>query len=233
LRLPAPLLEGRLIQRYKRFLADVALPDGTVVTAHCADPGRLPGLAVEGARVWLSTSNDRKRKLAHRLELIEQAGHLVGLNTGNANRLAREAITGMLAERLGAPQTIRTEVAMADGSRIDFVLQDADGVISYLEVKNISWRDGDRLAFPDAVTARGTRHLRLLKGLAGDGHRAILLFVAQRADGVRLRIAEEIDRAYADAFDEAVAAGMRVLGVGCRVALDAITPAHRLLLDQR
>lgn len=233
MRLPAPLLSGRLIKRYKRFLADVELPDGSVVTAHCADPGRLPGLAVEGAPVWLSTSDDPKRKLAHRLELIEQAGTLVGLNTNNANKLAREAMTGLLNTTLGSPVEIRPEVKIKEGSRIDFVLQDSAGIETYVEVKNITWRDGDKLAFPDAVTARGTKHLQLLAEFAGQGRKSVLIFVAQRPDAVDLRIADEIDCAYAQAFDQALAAGVQVLGIGCKVDHENIDPTHRLHLDPR
>ena len=222
--LPQPLHLGRLIKRYKRFLADVRLDDGTEVTAHCADPGRLPGLAVAGARVWLSYSSDPKRKLAYRLELIEHLGQLVGLNTNNANKLADEALRRGLPEKMAATSVIRREVRYGNDTRFDFMLEQLDGAEFWLEVKNVTWRDSGMLAFPDAVTSRGTKHLTRLTEIVRSGGSAGLLFIAQRSDVVMMRIAGEIDPTYARAFASAVSAGVHVWGIGCSVSVQEIRP---------
>ena len=214
---PSPLVTGRLQRRYKRFLADVELADGNVVVAHCADPGRLPDLAVAGAKVWLSTNDDPKRKLRYRLELIEQHGQLVGLNTANANRLVREALAaGNLAE-VGPFQSFKPEPRVGKGTRLDFLLERADAGPLYLEVKNITWRRGDQAAFPDTVTTRGTKHLATLRSLAEAGEDAALIFVVQRGDCQNVTIAEDIDPAYAEAFRLAQTAGVRCFAYQCVV----------------
>lgn len=235
MRLPQPLHSGRLIKRYKRFLADVTLDDGEVITAHCADPGRLPGLAVEDAQVWLSKSDDPKRKLAYRLEIIEHHGQLVGLNTNNANHLAQEALATDLPSAFAGALSTRREVKYGDDTRFDFTLEQSDGTTLWLEVKNVTWRDrsanGGGLAFPDAVTARGTKHLQRLTEIAEKGGRAALLFMAQRCDGHSLRIAHEIDPAYAAAFKTACAAGVEVRALACTVDFDQIVPKHEIDID--
>jgi len=246
--LPAPLINGTLIRRYKRFLADVAIADGRggtrVVTAHCADPGRLPDLAVEGAAVRLSTSSDPGRKLVHRVELIRQAGVWVGADTANANRLVAHALgrpdpsapvtaaVRHLHQALPPFIAVRAEVAVETGTRLDFVLDGADGSPVFLEVKNVTWRrrtaSTDRGEFPDAPTLRGTRHLRFLTGRAAAGESAVLLFVAQRPDIDTLTVAADIDPAYAAAMEEARRAGVRVLAYRCEINHEAIFMAGEI-----
>ena len=230
MRLPGPLLPARLVRRYKRFLADVVLDDGSEAVAHCADPGRLPGLAVPGARVWLSHSDDPKRKLAHRLEIIEQDGRLVALNVMNANRIVREALEGGKLPALGPFDHVRPEPRIEAGTRLDFALEREGGLATFVEVKNITWRrdagapqgpEGEA-AFPDAVTTRGARHLACLAGLAALGHRAVLLFIAQRGDVDRVAIAGDIDPAYASAFAAARAAGVEMMAWRCSINHDEI-----------
>jgi sugar fermentation stimulation protein A len=220
--LPVPLQSATLIRRYKRFLADCDLEDGSRVTAHIADPGRLPGLAVEGARLWLSTTDEPKRKLRHRVELFEAGDSLatdtlVGANTANANRLVAEALASGRLPSLATWRVTAREPRLDPGTRLDFVLADADGRAAFLEVKNITWRRGEVAAFPDAVTARGTKHLATLANLAASGTPAFLLFVCQRSDVAAVTVARDIDPAYAAAFGHAVAAGVRVLACRCEI----------------
>ena len=217
MQLPVPLQSATLVRRYKRFLADCDLADGSRITAHIADPGRLPGLAVPGATVWLSLSRDPKRKLPYRVELIEAEGCLVGANTANANRLAAEALVARTLPSLGMWTVTAREPRLDPGTRLDFALTDANGRSALLEVKNITWRRGDVAAFPDAVTARGAKHLATLARLASAGTPAFLLFVCQRADIASVTIAHDIDPAYAAAFDAAVDAGIRVIACRCEI----------------
>lgn len=221
--LPVPLHRATLVRRYKRFLADVTMEDGEAVTAHIADPGRLPGLAVPGAAVWLSRSGDPRRKLAHRVELVQTPDGLVGLDTGNANRLVAEALAlGRLPVLEGWAVAAR-EPRLGPGTRLDFALRASDGRGGFLEVKNATWRRGAVAAFPDAVTARGTRHLQTLAALAAAGTPAFLLFVCQRADVEALAIAADIDPAYAAAFETARRAGVVMLACRCKLNHCAIS----------
>ena len=217
MQLPVPLRPATLHRRYKRFLADCDLACGTRVTAHIADPGRLPGLAVPGTRLWLSTSDDPKRKLRHRVELIEAGGTLVGANTANANRLVGEALDARRLPSLAAWSIEAREPRLDPGTRLDFALFDEAGRRGYLEVKNITWRRGEVAAFPDAVTARGAKHLGTLAGLARGGTPAFLLFVCQRADVDAVTVATDIDPTYAAALADAVATGVVVLACRCEL----------------
>ena len=222
MQLPVPLRPATLHRRYKRFLADCDLASGSRVTAHIADPGRLPGLAVPGAQVWLSASDDPERKLAYRVELIEAGDQLVGANTANANRLVKEALEARRLPSLSAWTIVAREPRLDPGTRLDFALRDEAGRRGYLEVKNITWRRGDVAAFPDAVTARGTKHLGTLAGLARSGTSAFLLFVCQRADVAAVTVAADIDPTYAAALADAVAAGVVVLACRCEINQYAI-----------
>lgn len=228
--LPQPLHRATLLRRYKRFLADLRLDDGREVVAHVADPGRLPELAVPGARAWLSHHTTPGRRLNWSLQLLEApGGALVGMNTGLANRIVADALAAGRVTALGGIHRITSESSPVPGTRLDFRCEATDGRTIWIEVKNVTWRRADRLAFPDAVTLRGARHLAELARLAQAGHDAVLLFLAQRSDGVALEIARDIDPAYARAFAEARAAGVRMLAYRCSVSLseinlDAILP---------
>jgi sugar fermentation stimulation protein A len=222
MRFREPLLEGRLIQRYKRFLADVELADGTRRTVHCPNPGRMLGLDAPGSRVWLSRSPNLTRKLPLTLELVETDGGLVGINTMHPNRIVEEAVrTGQIADLQGY-QRIRREVAYDDRCRIDLLLQGEGRTDCYVEVKNVHLKRTRGAEFPDAVTARGVKHLAALARRVVDGQRAVLVYVVQRMDCRDFSLADDIDPAYASASRAALAAGVEALCRMCTLTLDEI-----------
>jgi sugar fermentation stimulation protein A len=229
MRFPTPLTEGRLVRRYKRFLADVELADGETITVHCANPGAMTGLADPGMRVWLSTSQVPTRKLPWSWELVEADGTLVGINTAHPNRLVAEAIpAGAIAELAGYDRLAR-EIRYGRNSRIDLLLGSEGKADTYVEVKNVHLSRRKGLAeFPDSVTARGAKHLAELSDMAAAGHRAVMLFLVQRADAQTFALARDVDPAYGEAFDRARAAGVEMLVYGCRVTLEEIAVASRL-----
>ena len=225
-----PLSPARLVRRYNRFLADVTLePTGEVITAHCPNPGSLMGLKAPGSRVWLSRSDNPKRKLAHTLELVEADGTLVSINTQRPNALAAEAISTGTIAALAGYQTCRREVAYGAASRVDFLLSAPDRADCYVEVKNCHLMRAPGLAeFPDSVTSRGAKHLRELSAMVVQGHRAVMLFIVQRGDCQRFATAPDLDPAYHVAFEAARTAGVEILCHACHVELTAITVARPL-----
>jgi sugar fermentation stimulation protein A len=229
-----PLLPGRLVRRYKRFLADVVLDDGRAVTAHVANSGSMLGLCPPGARVHLADVAGPTRKLAWSWQLVETPeGARVGIDTGRANALAVEAIAAGLVPALAGYAELRREVPYRTASRVDILLVDppppAGRGLHYVEVKSVTLARRPGLAeFPDAVTARGTKHLADLAAMVAAGHRASLLFLVQRDDCDRMAPAADIDPAYAAALRAAIAAGVGVHVVACRIDADAIRP-DRLL----
>jgi sugar fermentation stimulation protein A len=225
----SPLRKGRLVRRYKRFLADVEI-EGRVETAHCANPGSMRGLADPGARVWLSHSARPGRKLPLTWELVEADGTLVGINTSLANRLAEEAIRHGRIASLAGYGDIRREVAYGEGSRVDFLLGGDGGPPCYLEVKSVTMASGTLALFPDSVTARGTRHLAALAAMRRQGARAVMLFLAQRDDCDRFAVAAEIDPAYAAGLAAAQSAGVEILSYACRVSPQGIEATRPLAL---
>lgn len=218
------LISGRLVRRYKRFLADVILDDdGSELTAHCANPGSMLGLNAPGSRVYLSRSDNPARKLPLSWEIIEADGVLVGISTAHPNRLVEEAIlAGSVPGLSGYPQ-LRREVKYGVNSRIDILLEAPDRPRCYVEVKNVHLMRQPGLAeFPDSVTARGAKHLRELSDMVREGHRAVMVYLVQRPDCDRLAMASDIDPAYAEALAEASAAGVEVIAIGCSVTPEAI-----------
>jgi sugar fermentation stimulation protein A len=221
--LKSPLLRGRFIRRYKRFFADVALDGGETVTAHCPNPGSMLGLAIPDAEAFVSLSDNPKRRLAHTLELVRVNGALVGINTIHPNRIVAEALDGGRLPTLAGYQTIRREVPYGEKSRIDFLLEHETRAPCYLEVKSVTLSRKSGLAeFPDCVTARGARHLAELAAMAEAGHRAVILFLVQRADCAHFRLAADLDPGYAAVFARAVAMGVEALCYACRVEPEAI-----------
>lgn len=211
---PEPLVPGRLVGRYKRFLADVVLDDGREVTAHCPNTGSMLGCDLPGSRVWLLPAADPRRKLPFTWELVEAEGTLVGINTHRANALVREALAAGLVAELGGYAGLRAEVAYgAERSRIDFLLEGHPRHPDcFLEVKNVTAAVADGVAlFPDAVTARGTKHLRELAAMAAAGRRAAILFCVQRGDVGAVRPADAIDPLYGRTLRQVAAGGVEVL----------------------
>ena len=254
MRFASPLVRGRLIQRYKRFFADVVLDDGREITAHCPNPGAMLGLNVPGSPVWLSRSDDPKRKLAHTLELIEAwdgegASTLVGVNTLHPNRLVAEALAADAIPELAGYAQHRREVRYGAASRVDFRLEAPGrpaawvevnassihlhrGGRVWVEVKGVTLSREKRLAeWPDCVSARGARHAAELAEMAATGDRAAILFVVQREDCDRFTVCRELDPGFARAFDAAVDAGVEILVYGCAVTPEGtkiVRPLQRL-----
>lgn len=228
-----PLITGTLIKRYKRFLADVELDSGEVLTAHVANPGSMMGLDKPGSKVWLSKSDNPKRKLAYSWELLEVDGALVGINTMHPNKITTEGIeTGSIKELAGYG-SLRREVKYGKSSRIDILLEDGpDGRPAYVEVKNAHLSRRPPLAeFPDSVTARGAKHLVELGDMVETGHRAVMLYLVQRTDCDRFALARDLDPKYAESLDLARKRGVEVLAYGCTISPSAINVAQALKLD--
>ena len=231
--LPAPLLAGRLERRYKRFLVDIRLDDGRLVTAHCPNPGSMMGLSDPGLRAWVSVSANTKRKLPYTLELVEADGTLVGIHTGRPNRLAEEAIRAGVIGSLAGYSGLRREVPYAGNSRVDLVLHGPGQPDCFVEVKNVHLRrpGGDHpqaAEFPDCVTARGAKHLDALATLPAQGMRAVLLYIVQRADCDYFRLAEDIDPTYAARAKAARMAGVEMVAYACDVQPSGIAVSRSL-----
>lgn len=229
MKFPQPLVRGRLVQRYKRFFADVVLDSGEALTAHCPNPGAMLGLNRPGLGVWLSRSDDPKRKLAHTLELVEADGGLVGVNTMNPNKLVAEALAnGVIAEAV-AYESVRREVNYGVNSRVDFLLESSGKPRLWLEVKNCHFRRGGTLAeFPDCVAARSLKHLRELAAMVAEGERAAVLFVVQRTDCDAFSACHDLDPAFAQGLDQAAHAGVEVLVYGCDISPEDVSIARPL-----
>jgi len=229
MRFSSPLVEGRLIRRYKRFIADVELPTGETVTVHCANPGSMIGLAEPGMRVFLSRAANPKRKLPWSWELVEADGALVGINTFHPNNIVAEALAAGEIGELAGYDTLRREVRYGVNSRIDILLAGDGRPDAYVEVKNVHLSRSKGLAeFPDSVTDRGMKHLRELSAMVAAGHRAAMLYLVHRGDADRFALARDIDPAYAAAFDSAVEAGVEMLAYRCRVTPKEVTVAERI-----
>lgn len=218
-RYPGPLEEGVLVRRYKRFLADVRRADGSVLTVHCANPGSMRTCSEPGSAVRIRDAGNPKRKLSHDLEQLRAGRAWVCVNTAVPNRVVGAALRAGRVAACAPFPTVRAEVADGHGSRFDFRLEGSGGRC-WVEVKNVTLKAGAEARFPDAVTARGLRHLESLARLVAQGDRAIMLYFVARADVRSFRPAWEIDRAYAEALHAAVDAGVEVLPVRA-----VVTPA--------
>jgi sugar fermentation stimulation protein A len=230
MRFPAPLVPARLVHRYKRFLADVVLDTGEALTAHVANPGAMTGLAAPGARVWLSRSSDPKRKLPYSWELVEvdfgTGTELVGVNTAHPNGLVAAALAQGAIREVAGYASVRREVKYGRNSRVDFLLEAPDRPPCYLEVKNVHLMRQPGLAeFPDAVTARGARHLDELGNMVAGGGRAVMLYLIQICSASRFALARDIDPAYGAAFDRARGRGVEAIAYRCTIANEGLDVA--------
>lgn len=225
-----PLIRATLLRRYKRFLADCRLEDGREITAHCANPGSMMGLASPGLTVWLEPNDDPKKKLKYGWRLIEHDnGHFTGVDTSVPNRALKAALSAGEIPELAAYGTLRPEVKYGEKSRIDFLLSQAGLPDCYVEVKSVTLSRHPGLAeFPDSVTARGTKHLNELIKMVDQGHRAVMLYLVQRTDCARFALAQDIDPAYAAAFDTAQKAGVERLIYDTHISPQGITIGQSL-----
>lgn len=223
------LVAGRLIRRYKRFLADVELEDGTVVTAHVANTGSMMSTNDPASEVALSHHPAPHRKLKWTLELIKPPGgsSWVGVNTALPNRIVAEAITAGRIRPLKGYDRIRNEVKYGDSSRIDLLLEAGDKRC-YVEVKNVTYRNGRRALFPDAVTKRGAKHLAELSNMVALGHRGVTVYLVNRGDCTSMGPATSIDPAYTEALKAAVASGVELLAYRAGVSPAGIAIERKL-----
>lgn len=224
-----PLVPGRLIKRYKRFLTDVTLDSGEEVTAHCTSTGTMLGLLEVGARVWLTPSDNPSRKLKYTWEMVESDGVKVGVNTSHPNNLVAEAVAGNIIPEFTGYQKVRREVKYGQNSRIDLLLEGGVQPPCYIEVKNVHLRRGGVAEFPDAVTGRGTKHLREMTELVRQGKRAAMVYVVQRDDCNVFRLAADLDPVYAQTATGAFAAGVEIYAYACDMQEDGIQLYRRML----
>ena len=223
MRFQTDLIPARLIRRYKRFLADARLEDGREITAHCANPGSMMGLADEGMKIWLEPNDDPKKKLKFGWRLVDhENGHFTGVDTSVPNRALKAALEAREVAGLGDYDVVRPEVKYGENSRIDFLLQ-GGGADTYVEVKSVTLsRQAGLAEFPDSVTKRGAKHLAELSAMVAEGHRAVMLYLVQRTDCREMTLAADIDPTYAQAFADARAAGVEVMCLGTRITPEGV-----------
>lgn len=229
MKISPPFEKATLLKRYKRFLADIRLDSGELLTIHCPNTGSMKNCWAPETPCWFSRSNDPKRKLPGTLEVTTTAdGYLTGVNTQRPNKLVREAIENGTIIELQGYDNIRPEVKYGDeNSRIDLLLTSGEQRC-YVEVKNTTLGVGNgRVLFPDAVTTRGTKHLRELMGMVQLGHRAVLVFCVQHTGAEIIGPADQIDPVYGATLREAIAAGVEVLAYGCQ-----LTPGQ-IVIDRK
>jgi len=225
------LFPAQLIQRYKRFLADIILPNGETITVHCPNTGSMKNCIQPMSACWYSTSESAARKYPHTLEIVTTPdGNLAGINTSRSNHLVANAICNGVINELQGYDTIRSEVVYGnEKSRIDFLLENSSGKC-FVEVKNVTLMDakGQGL-FPDAVSERGTKHLRELMQMVRDGHRAVLLYCVQHSGIEWIEPADMIDPLYGKTLREAITTGVEVIAYGAD-----INPAEsRIVLNKK
>jgi sugar fermentation stimulation protein A len=223
---PSRLIRGTLVQRYKRFLADVRLPSGEIVTAHCTNTGSMLGCKEPGSTVYISLSPNKTRKLPYTWEIIQVNRTWIGINTLHPNRLVAEAIEAGTIPELRGYAVVRREVKVGAHSRLDLCLEGPTGSC-YVEVKNVTVSFDGAAAFPDAVSERAAKHLKELIRLKRKGHRAAIVFVIQRGDCNHFRPADEIDPEYGRWLRKAAKAGVEILPYVAKV-----TPKGILLADK-
>ena len=222
-----PLQTATLIRRYKRFLADVELPSGEIITVHCPNSGSMLGCREPGMEVRISRSDNPARKYPHTLEMMRAPETWVGINTSRTNHLVREALGNEIIKEIRPITAIRAEVKVSERSRLDFCISTKEKLM-YLEVKNCTLAEGETALFPDAVTSRGAKHLEELIRLKRDGHGAAVLFCIQREDAKRFAPADHIDPTYAEMLRVAQSKGVLTLAYQAIVNPEEIRITHPL-----
>ena len=223
------LIKGKLIKRYKRFLADIILEDGQEITAHVPNSGAMTSCIEPNCDVWVTFHDNPKRKLKYTLELTKMAENLICTNTGVANKIAIEAVENGFIKELQGYSYLKPEQKYGQNSRIDILLEN-ENEKCYVEVKSVSLKIDDYLAFPDAVTSRGTKHLNELYDMVKQGHRAVMLYVVQRTDNLPFKLACQIDKKYCEAFKEVTKKGVEVLVYQSSINFENIVINKRLKL---
>ena len=210
-----PLISGLFIKRYKRFFADVKV-NNKIVTAHCANSGSMMGLLNKNSKVWLTESNNKKRKLKYTLQIIEDEGFKVGVNTHLTNKIVNHALEKNLIKGFSSKIKIKSEQVFGENTRFDFFLEDGK-VKSFLEVKNVTLKRKSKIAeFPDSITSRGTKHLNELINATKKGFKSYLLFLIQREDCDRFEIAKDIDPEYSKTLIKAIKHNVKILCYDCK-----------------
>ncbi|WP_428024530.1 DNA/RNA nuclease SfsA [Arcobacter sp.] len=224
------LYTARLVKRYKRFLADVVLENGEEVTAHVPNSGAMTSCIEPNCEVWVSFHDNPKRKLKYTLELTKMDDVLICTNTGVANKIAIEAIENGTIKELQGYSSLKPEQKYGVNSRIDILLESEDEKC-YVEIKSVSLKSGNHLAFPDAVTTRGKKHLDELVSMVKQGHRAVMLYIIQRTDKLPFKIADEIDKKYNDALIEARKKGVEVLVYQSEISKEEIKIKNKVAFN--
>jgi len=217
-----PLIPGTLISRYKRFLADVQLQSGEIVTAHCPNSGAMTGCSQPGRKVFISFHDDPGRKLKYTWQLIDMPTSLVGVNTMIPNRLVAQSIKQERIRDLLGYEHIFSEVKVGNNSRIDLLLQNSERDRCYVEVKNCTLVENGQALFPDAVTSRGKKHLLELQELVTRGYRCVMFYLIQRMDAEKFSPADKIDPGYGKEFRKAVSNGVEILVYDVRIDYEDI-----------
>jgi sugar fermentation stimulation protein A len=210
-----PLIPGLFVKRYKRFFADVKI-GSKIITAHCANSGSMMGLLNKNNKVWLTESNNKKRKLKYTLQIIKNDDSKVGVNTHLTNKIVNHALKKNLIKDFSAKVKIKSEQVFGENTRFDFFLEDEKSK-SFLEVKNVTLKRKSNIAeFPDSVTTRGTKHLNELINATKKGFKSYLLFVIQREDCNRFEIAKDIDPVYSKTLIKAIKHNVKILCYDCK-----------------
>jgi len=223
-----PLITGTLIKRYKRFLADVKLETGQTVTAHCPNSGSMKGCAIPGSQVWLSESDNPKRKYKYTWELIKVPGTMIGINTLVPNKLVKQSIENGLIQELSGYNRVKAEVKTSSHTRLDLLLENEDSQKCYVEIKNCTLVEEGIAMFPDAVTTRGQKHLEELEHLVSQGHRGVIFYLIQRMDARGFKPADMIDKIYAQKLKKAVKNGVEIITRDTRINTQVIKVRNAL-----
>lgn len=228
------LVRGKLIKRYKRFLFDAEMEDGTLITGSCPNTGSMRGLTTPGSTIWMCNhGTGGTRKYQYSLELVEADGTIVGINTSRPNKLVETAIVDGMISNLSDYETLKREQKYGQNSRIDILLNDEQLGTAYVEVKNVHFMREKPLAeFPDSATARGAKHLQELAEMVKQGHRAIMVYLIQRDDCNKMKICRDLDPLYAENFDLAMKQGVEAYAIRCKITNEGISPDGLIELDE-
>lgn len=228
------LIKAKLIKRYKRFLFDAEMQDGSLITGSCPNTGSMAGLTTPGSTIWMCDHGTKgTRKYQYSFELIEADNTVVGINTSRPNKLVETAVIDGMISNLADYTTLKREQKYGENSRIDILLEDDNLGRAYVEVKNVHFMRQNTLAeFPDSPTARGAKHLHELSEMVKAGHRAIMVYLIQRNDCDRLKICRDFDPVYAKSFDQAMKQGVEAYAIQCKITPEGIWPEHLIKVDE-